>query len=400
MDPRNNPYAPGAGTPPPELAGRDNLMERIAISLDRIRRGRSARSFILYGLRGVGKTVLLRKIRLDAESRGFLSVTIEVPEERSLPSILSPALRSTLLSLNRSAKVKETTEKAFKVLASFIKALRIKYNDIEIGLDAEPEEGLADTGDLNIDLSELLEAVGNAAKDNQTAAVLYIDELQYISEKQLAALIGALHSVAQKQLPITMIGAGLPQLLGQMGEAKSYSERLFEFLAIDRLDDDSARKALLIPAQTEGIEFEIEAADTIIKETMGYPYFLQEWGKHCWNLALKSPISKIVAEQASIEALAELDASFFRVRLDRLTLQEKCYMRAMAELGAGPHRSGDIAKKMGKSVTSIAAVRNSLITKGMIYSPSYGETAFTVPLFSDFMKRIVSSTNEKQRRTT
>jgi len=389
MDPRNNPYAPGAGTPPPELAGRDVLIERVSIALDRIKNGRSARSFILYGLRGVGKTVLLRKVRLDAESKGLLSVVIEAPEERSLPSVLSPSLRSALLRLRRGAKVKETTERAFKALAGFIKGLRIKYHDIEIGLDSDPEEGLADTGDLNIDLSELLEAAGLAAKDNQTALVIYIDELQYIPKNQLAALITALHHASQKQLPITMIGAGLPQILNQIGSAKSYSERLFEFVSIDRLDVPSAKRALIIPAVAEGVEFEEEAVNTIVKETMGYPYFLQEWGKHSWNLATESPISNHIAEQANIVALSELDESFFRVRLDRLTPQEKRYMRAMAELGPGPHRSGYIAEKMSKGTTSIATIRNSLIAKGMIYSPSYGETAFTVPLFSEFLKRII-----------
>ena len=387
MDPRKNPYSPGAGTPPPALAGRDVLMERVAISLDRIRLGRSARSFILYGLRGVGKTVLLRKIRLDAESRGLISVIIEAPEERSLPSVLSPALRSALLHLRRKGKLQETTERAFKALAGFVKALRIKYHDIEIGLDSESEIGLADTGDLNADLGELLEAAGIAAKDNDTALVLYIDELQYIPEDQLAALIGTLHSAVQKQLPITMIGAGLPQLLGKMGRAKSYSERLFEFVSVDRLDPSFARQALIIPAKAEGVEFEEEAINTIVKETMGYPYFLQEWGKHSWNLAASSPISLEIAKQASTSAFSELDESFFRVRLDRLTPQEKKYMRSMAELGAGPYSSGDIARKMGKVVSSIATIRSSLITKGMIYSPTYGETAFTVPLFNDFLKR-------------
>ncbi|MBX9742794.1 MAG: ATP-binding protein [Chthoniobacterales bacterium] len=389
MDPRNNPYSPGAGLPPFSLAGRDSLMERVAIALDRIKSGRSARSFIFYGLRGVGKTVLLRSIRLHAEEKGFISVTMEAPEERSLPSVLSPALRSTLLKLQRKKHAKAATEKALKALAGFIKALRIKYHDIEIGLDTQPELGLADSGELSNDLNELLEALGLAAKEHNTALVLYIDELQYVPEDQLAALIGALHHTAQQQLPVAMIGAGLPQLVGQMGRAKSYSERLFEFVAIGSLDHAAAKEALIIPAEMEGVSFELTAIDSIIKKTMGYPYFLQEWGKHCWNLAPASPISLEVVNKASVDALAELDESFFRVRLDRLTPQEKRYMRAMAELGSGPHRSGDIAEKLARGVTSMGTIRNSLIEKGMIYSPAYGETAFTVPFFSEFMKRMI-----------
>jgi hypothetical protein len=389
LDPRRNPYAPGAGTPPPELAGRDDLIERAAIALDRIRDGRSARSFILYGLRGVGKTVLLNRIRLDAEARGFASVRIEAPEERSLPALLAPALRATLLRLDRGEAAKAGVKKALGALASFAKVLKVKYEDIEIGLDYEPETGVADSGDLDNDLSELLAAVGAAAAERQTAVVLFIDELQYVPEAQLASLISALHSASQSQLPITMVAAGLPQLLGQMGQAKSYAERLFEFAPIDRLDDAAARDALVVPAEQEGAAYEDAAIAEILRQTRGYPYFLQEWGKHSWNVAEHSPIEASDAKEATVQALAELDASFFRVRFDRLTPTEKRYMRAMAELGPGPHRSGDVAEVLGRKVTTVAPVRNGLIAKGMLYSPAHGDTAFTVPLFDGFMKRIM-----------
>lgn len=388
MDPRTNPYAPGAGTPPPELAGRDELNERAAIALDRIRAARAARSFILYGLRGVGKTVLLNRIRLDAEARGFESVRIEAPEERSLPAALAPALRATLIRLSRHEAAKAAASRALQALAGFANALKIKYQDIEIGMELPAERGLADSGDLDNDLSELLTEVGLAARARNTAVVLYIDELQYVSEEQLASLISALHNASsQNQLPITMVAAGLPQLLGQMGRAKSYAERLFEFASIDRLDDAAARKALRVPAQKENVEYEDGAVEKILHDTQGYPYFLQEWGKHTWNLADASPIRTAFAEQATDQALAELDASFFRVRFDRLTPTEKKYVRAMAELGPGPHRSGDIAEKLGRDVNSVAPIRSTLIVKGMIYSPAHGDTAFTVPLFDGFMKR-------------
>ena len=389
MDARQNPYAPGAGTPPPELAGRDDIIERAAVALDRIRAGRSARSVVLYGLRGVGKTVLLNRIRLDAEARGIASVRIEAPEERSLPALLAPALRAALFRLRRIDAAKAGLARAMKALAGFAGALKVKYHDIEIGLELDAEPGLADSGDLDTDLTDLVAVVAEAAAERATAVVLFADELQYVPEDQLAALIMALHSANQAELPITMVAAGLPQLLGRMGRAKSYAERLFEFIAIDRLDDPAARDALRLPARREGVEFTDEAVGVILEQTRGYPYFLQEWGKHSWNVADASPIDASDARRATDEALADLDASFFRVRFDRLTPAEKHYMRAMAELGPGPHRSGDIAECLGRKVTTVAPVRNALITKGMLYSPAHGDTAFTVPLFDGFMRRIM-----------
>jgi hypothetical protein len=388
MDPRTNPYAPGAGTPPPELAGRDDAIEQAAIALDRIRAGRAAKSLIFYGLRGVGKTVLLNRISQDAQARGIVTAYMEAPEGRSLPALLAPSLRAALISLDRVEGIKAVANRAWSALAGFVK-LKVKYGDIEIGLDAVPEKGLADSGDLNSDLGDLLVAVGEAAAERETAVVLFIDELQYVRESQLAALITALHSASQRQLPVTLVAAGLPQLLGQTGKAKSYAERLFAFLEIDRLDKDAATKALCVPAEEEGATFDLDAINEILRQTDRYPYFLQEWGKHSWNVAACSPIRLNDATIANEQAIAELDAGFFRVRFDRLTPTEKRYMRAMAEMGPGPHRSGDIAELLGREVTGVAPHRSSLIAKGMIYSPSYGENAFTVPLFDGFMKRIM-----------
>ena len=389
MDPRQNPYAPGAGTPPPELAGRDELIERAAVALDRIRVGKASRSLILYGLRGVGKTVLLNRIRLDAESRGIASVRMEAPEERSLPALLIPALRATLLRLSGGAALKDNLLKAMRALASFTKSLKVKYRDIEFSIDVDPETGLADSSDLDTDLTDLLVTLGKAARERSTAIVLFIDEMQYVPERQLSSLIAALHSAGQEQLPITMAAAGLPQLVGRTGDAKSYAERLFEFAPVDRLGNDDARNALIVPASKEGVAFNPDAISEILRQTNGYPYFLQEWGKHSWDVADVSPIELDDARRATTAALAELDASFFRVRFDRLTPTQKRYMRAMAELGSGPHRSGDIAHILNRKVTTVAPLRNSLIAKGMIYSPAHGDTAFTVPLFDDFMKRIM-----------
>lgn len=389
MDPRLNPYAPGAGNPPPELAGRDSIIERASISLDRIRNKRSARSFIYYGLRGVGKTVLLNKIRIDAEARGFSVVPIEAPEGRSLPGVLVPNLRSALLKLSKGEVMKESLAKSMRALAGFAKALKVKYDDIEIGVDFDLETGLADSGDLDHDLTELLFTIGEAAKERKTALVIFIDELQYVPEEQLAGLISALHKISQHQLPVTMVAAGLPQLLAQMGKAKSYAERLFEFIPVNQLDESDAKEAIQNPANEEGVEITRDALAEIIKQTQCYPYFLQEWGKHSWDVADQSPIEKSDVEKATIFALADLDASFFRVRFDRLTPSEKQYLRAMAGLGEGHKRSGDIAKALGKKVESVGPIRSSLIKKGMIFSPGHGENGFTVPLFGDFMRRVI-----------
>ena len=240
MDPIGNPYAPGAGTPPPELAGRDELREIVRIALERVRAGRPAKSILMVGLRGVGKTVLLDRMRDDAEASGITTVRIEAPEGRSLPAMLAPQLRQTLLRLSRSAKAKELAQRALRGLAGFAKALKVKYQDIEVGMDFEPEPGLADNGDLEHDLQALLELSGNAAKAGETALGMFIDELQYVEEDQLAALITALHRAAQRSLPVVLVGAGLPQLRGRMGRAKSYAERLFDFPMVGPLSEDAA----------------------------------------------------------------------------------------------------------------------------------------------------------------
>lgn len=389
MNERKNPYAPGAGTPPPELAGRGSLLERTAIALDRIRDRRSARSVVVYGLRGVGKTVLLNRVRQSAQERGFSCVHIEVPEDRSLPALLAPPLRAALIKLSKGEAMRAHLENAMAALAGFASVMKLKYRDLEIAMDFKSRRGVADSGDLETDLTDLFSSIGTAAIECGTAVVLFIDELQYVKEDQLAALITALHRTSQNQLPLTMVAAGLPQLVGQTGRAKSYAERLFEFVNIDSLDEKSARGALCVPAEKEGVEFNESAVAEILRQTKGYPYFIQEWGKHVWNIAASSPIQSRDAEAATAVALAELDSSFFRVRFDRLTPAEKQYMRAMAELGTGPHRSGDIAHFLKKKVTTVAPMRNTLISKGMVYSPSHGDTAFTVPLFDGFMKRIM-----------
>lgn len=389
MDPITNPFAPGAGSPPPELAGRDQLLKTVNIAIQRIRGGRPTKSILMVGLRGVGKTVLLDRMREDAEAAGIQTLRVEAPEDRSLPAIIAPELRVALLRLSRNERAKDVANRALRGLAGFARALKVTYGDIEVGLDFPPEPGLADNGDLQHDLQALLEVVGTAALKAETALVLFVDELQYVEEDQLAALITALHRTTQQRLPVVLVGAGLPQLRGRTGRAKSYAERLFDFPSIGQLDDDAAKIAIAKPAADRGVKIEEAALDRIIKETHRYPYFLQEWGKHSWDTATSSPITLKDVELASKSAIAALDESFFRVRLDRLTPSEKKYLRAMAELGPGPHRSGDIAQMLERSVTALGPTRNQLIAKGMVWSPSHGDTAFTVPLFDEFMKRII-----------
>lgn len=387
MDPIRNPFAPGAGAPPPELAGRDELLEQVRIALARIRLGRSAKSVILLGLRGVGKTVLLDRMCDDAEGAGIHTVRVEAPESRSLPGILAPQLRLALLRLSRQAQAKDLATRALRALAGFAKGLKVKYQDIEVGLDFDPEPGLADNGDLAHDLQALIAAAGEAAQRAETAIALFIDELQYVKEDELAALITALHRTAQQQLPVTLVGAGLPQLAGQMGDAKSYAERLFEFATIGPLPPAAARLAITKPVNAEGADITPDAVELILARTQGYAYFLQEWGKHAWEEAAASPITARDVTAATVRTVAALDESFFRVRFDRLTALEKRYLRAMAELGPGPHRTGDIAAQLGRQSASLGPVRASLITKGMIWSPLHGDTAFSVPLFDEFMRR-------------
>jgi hypothetical protein len=389
MNPITNPYNPGAGTPPPELAGRDELREKVRICIERLRIGNSAKSLILVGLRGVGKTVLLDRMRSDAEGTGIQTLRIEAPENKSFPAMLAPELRKALLRMSTIGSAKEVSQRALRALAGFAKGLKLKFVDIEVGFDYEPEPGLADNGELESDLTALLVQTGEAAKAAGTVMVMFIDELQNVKESQFAALISALHRCAHLRLPITLVGAGLPQLLALAGEAKSYSERLFEYPQVDKLNTRAALDALRKPAQQLGVNYTDDAALAIVEKTQGYPYFLQEWGKHTWDLATTSPITLDVVKTATQLTIAGLDESFFKVRLERTTPSERRYLRAMADLGPGPHRSGDISNQLLKTVSTQAPVRSSLIRKGIVWSPTHGDTAFTVPLFHEYLLRTV-----------
>lgn len=344
---------------------------------------------MLVGLRGVGKTVLLDRVRMDAEASGIHTIRIEAPEGRSLPALIAPQLRQALLRLSQTEAAKDLAIRGLRALAGFATKLKLTYGDIEVGIDYDAEPGLADNGDLEHDLQALIEQVGAAAQAAGTALAIFVDELQYVPDAQLAALITAMHRTEQRQLPVVLVGAGLPQLRGQMGNAKSYAERLFEFPQIGALPADAARQAIVKPLEHEGVEITPDALEEILRVTHGYAYFLQVWGSHTWLAAAMSPLTIHDVTTASAAAIATMDEGFFRVRFDRCTPKEKKYLRAMAELGPGPHRSGDIATCMNEKVSSLAPTRSSLIAKGMIWSPNFGDTAFTVPMFDQFMKRIM-----------
>ena len=387
MDEAVNPYAPGAGTPPPVMTGRDDLVAIARVALVRAKAGRSAKSFVAVGLRGVGKTVVLNRILDLAEAEGFQTIQIEADEDKPLVELLIPQIKRVLFRLDRIDGAQEVVRRGLRVLKSFVSSAKLKYGEFEAGLDLNAEQGSADSGDLATDLPDLMLAVGEAAKAKSTAVAIFIDEVQYLTQAELRSLIGGLHRINQRQLPIVLIAAGLPQVIARMGEAKSYAERLLSFPRVDALGEPEARAALVEPARAADVEFDEEAVSEIVRVTRGYPYFLQEWGYVIWNTAAHTPITIADVAAAAFETRRRLDQSFFRVRIDRMTPSEKRYIRAMASLGEGPHRSGDIALQYGAKVSKVAPIRSSLIGKGMIYSPAHGDTAFTVPLFDDFIRR-------------
>jgi hypothetical protein len=388
MDPIRNPFAPGAGTRPPAFVGREKIIQNTNILLARVQAGRAAKSMLFVGLRGVGKTVLLNYVKKIAEDDyGYKTIFIETPEDKSLASQLVPNLLRLLREIDLSTQVHTQVKRALRGLRSFAATIKVRYEALELGI--EPERGLADSGDLETDLASLLVAVAEAAAAKKTPCLLLIDEIQYLSQPEFRALITAMHRVAQQELPFVLVGAGLPQLVGVAGEAKSYAERLFDYPLIGALSEADAATALQEPVKALGASYTDRAISIIYKYTKGYPYFIQEWGFETWNQSDSPIITDLHVTHTIKGVMNKLDDNFFRVRLDRLTPTEKNYLRAMAELGPGAHRSGDIAAILNKKVNAVAPVRNSLIRKGMIYSPGHGDTEFTVPLFDEFMKRVI-----------
>ena len=385
MDPVRNPFAPGAGSQPPELAGREEVIRNADIAIQRMLFGKPVKSQILLGLRGTGKTVLLNQIENIAQDRGHITSFVEAPEDRTLQVLLYPKMHQVLRRLSTIEAAKDMSYQALKVLRSFVGAFKISTGDVSISVDAEPGKG--DSGVLEYDLIDVFESIGLAAKKAGLAWTLLIDEVQYLSTEELSALVVALHRMNQKALPVLFFGAGLPQIAGISGEAKSYAERLFNFPEIGALSDDAAEDAIRLPIQDEGEEITPEALHQIVVLTKGYPYYLQEWGYNAWNVSEASPIDVGDIESTSKAALKRLDEGFFRVRFDRLTPKEREYVLAMAKLGEGPYRSSDIADELGVKPETLGPRRAKIIHKGMIYSPAYGDIDFTVPMFDDYLRR-------------
>ena len=385
MDPVRNPFAPGAGSQPPELAGRDEIIGDANIALQRVLLGRHDKSQILLGLRGTGKTVLLNKIEELAESHHHLTSFIEAPDNRRLADMLYPKLQQVLRKLSMVEAAKHTAHTAMRVLRAFAGAFKVSMGDVSLSVD--PLDGFADSGVLEFDLSELFVSIGKAAQSAGRGWTLLIDELQYLNPDELAALIVGIHRVNQKKLPIMFFGAGLPQIAALTGDAKSYAERLFSFPPVGPLNESAALSAIEQPILAEGESITKAAIELICQKTEGYPYFLQEWGYQAWNQANESPINKDDVQKASEAALRRLDDGFFRVRFERLTPKEREYVKAMASLGKGPYRSSDVADVLGENMQALGPRRAKIIHKGMIYSEAFGDIDFTVPMFENFLKR-------------
>ena len=381
-----NPFSPNAGSRPPELVGRDDVLNDARTMLERLPRRLSVQSMLLTGIRGVGKTVLLNEVARMAESGGVVyPIYLEATEDRGLAEMLASPLRIALLKLDRIAKTKELVRRGMTGLRNFLGTVKVSYGDF--GVELDPLLGLSDSGDMEADLTDLFRAVAEAAADNGKGIVLLIDEVQYLSEKELGALVMAMHRLQQLSLPMAMIGAGLPTLPGLTGNAKSYAERLFVFPEIGALSRENSIRAIRVPLAEAKVRIEDDAAEYVFARSGGYPYFIQEWGFQLWNFVQEEPITLADARCVDVAVSEKLDRSFFRVRVERLTSAERSMLAALAEMEGPEYRLQDVADRMKMNVRALSPRRSSLVGKGMIYSPRTGTVAFTVPLFAEYLKR-------------
>jgi hypothetical protein len=399
--PHDNPYTPNAGARPPALVGRDDELVAFEVLLDRLRRGKTEQSMLITGLRGVGKTVLLGAFEERARDRGWTTVETEITKNVEFGPRMAHLVRRALFQLAPRARWRERARRAAAVLKSFQLTVS-PSGEVGAGIDVEALEGMADSGSLGEDLTDLLVALGEAAQEQESGVVFLLDEVQFLTTRELESLIAALHKTVQRQLPITLVGAGLPQLPRLAGEAKSYAERLFHFPTIGRLGEREARDALVQPAEELGVAFEADAVVAIVDYTEGFPYFLQEYGKLVWDAATSSPITLEDVRNAREAVEAKLDGSFFRVRIDRTTDLELQYLRAMAELGPTPQQAKDVASLMERTSEQLGPTRSRLIEKGLLYTPGYGLAAFTVPQFDRYLRRahdlVVIPPRRRERR--
>ena len=387
MDPLTNPYTPGAGFPPPELAGREQLLANAELAIKRNAIGRPTRSLMFIGLRGVGKTVLLREIQSIANKENILTNFIEINSKYPLAKEVIRVLQSTFLKLDRINGVRKTVKRGLRVLKSFVGAIKVKYKDVEFYVDIDKEPGIADSGNLVVDMTDVFLAAGEAAKECDSSIVIFIDEIQKIEPGDFEALISSIHQINQNNLPLMIIGAGLPNTIRKSAEIKSYVERLFEFPEIGSLNCDDAKHALTRPAEKAGVSFNENAVKAIVDQTKGYPYFIQEWGYQTWNVASKTPITVKDVNFAGKESIKRLDENFFKVRFVQLSRLQQKYLKAMAQLGQENIKSGDVAKILNQSSSSLGPIRKALINNGMIYSTKYGYITFSVPLFEEYLNR-------------
>jgi hypothetical protein len=386
MDRARNPYTPNAGAPPRYFAGRATEVDDFRILLRRLARGYTEQSVVVTGLRGVGKTVLLGEYRRIADEENWVAIDAEVSKNTEFGPQMANLARRALLQVSPRVRWGVRARAAAATLKSFSLTVR-PDGSLTGGLDVEQQWGKADTGILNEDLADVFEAIGEAAKENDRGVVFLFDEIQFLKKPELEALIGAVHRTVQRKLPVTFAGAGLPQLPGLAGDAKSYAERLFKFPMIGELPERAARDAVIEPARAEGVEYEQRAVDEIVRYTEGYPYFLQEFGRAAWNLADGTVITLADVVAAADVVDAELDESFFRARVQRCSPEELRYLRAMAELGSEALKAADVAQVLGKASEQVAPVRARLISKGLLYTPRHGYAKFTVPQFDRFIAR-------------
>lgn len=391
MDRVRNPFTPGAGSRPPLLVGRDAQLDAMSVAVQRMDLGRFERSMLLTGLRGVGKTVLLNDFGRIAQSHGWLHEPVEATEETRVATAVAILARRVLLQLSLKERMKERARAALGTLRTFVKVHVPTGDGGALTIDFEPRPGMADSGDLDGDLGSVLKEIGETAQVGQTGVLLTIDELQYLSRRELGALIVGLHRVSQLGLPLLVAGAGLPSLPGLAGEARSYAERLFTYVEVDSLSRSDARRALVEPVEGEGAGWESGAIDRVIAQPEGYPCFLQEFGKQAWNVADGPRIKRADVDISTVLAVDELDQGFFRARIDKTTGAERDYLLAMANVSAvGPCKSGDVSASLGKKTTQTGPVRDSLIKRGLLYAPRHGYLAFTVPMFDQFILRTLS----------
>ena len=390
MDRIKNPFTPGAGYLPPQLAGRNQVIEDGEVVALRTKLQRAERGLMLIGPRGVGKTVLLKCLSEHARENGIVPVISEIRNDKSDLEELAQKLKEALYTLDFRCKVKSCIQEAFSVLGSFVK--RYALNIGEIGVSVELRRGVGESGNMELDLSQVLLACARAAKASSTAIGLYIDELQNLDEEVMRGIIVALHRSAQELLPLYLIGSGLPTIRSLIGKSKTYAERMFVYEEIGALDEDASWAAIVKPFEDNGVSVEDSAFVEMYKASAGYPFFLQECGYQVWQHAERSPIRVDDVLAILPQVVENLDKSFFTVRFDRVSVVEKKFLMAMAYgEPEKPQSLVDIAKRMGRTPNSLSMLRRSLIKKGMIYSPSLGMVAYTVPMFGAYMRRISMS---------